>query len=229
MELLCHRCSATLEPDGFYCPQCGAPQVRFVAQESGDLPLNTDIGKDPPLHVPTAERTRLIHWRLAIRIAILVAICVGVLSTLLAAGSVLWVAVGAVVVIGMYHRRQPQAWLDTRIGARIGAVVGLLAASVSLTGNAALLVIQRFAMHQGNQIDLQLTSIVKQAAEHASAMDPQAPVMTFTNFWLSAEGRIGLILLTMGFLSVLILLFAIAGGVLGAQIYRSPRGRKTVH
>lgn len=228
MELVCHRCGSTVEPDGVYCPQCGAPQVRFVAQEPGEVSLNASVGEDTFLHSSGTERTRLIHWKLAIRIALLAAICVGVLSTLLAAGSVLWVAAGAVVVIGIYRRRQPQAWLDPRIGARIGAVVGLLAAFVALAGNAGLLVIQRFAMHQGNQIDVQLTSIVKQAAEHATAMDPQAPVATFTNFWLSAEGRIGLILLTMGFLSVLILLFAIAGGVLGAQIYRSPRSRKAL-
>jgi hypothetical protein len=53
-------------------------------------------------------------------------------------------------------------------------------------------------------------------------------VATFSNFWLSAEGRIGLILLTMAFLSLLIVLFAIAGGVLGGQIYRSSRGSKAL-
>jgi hypothetical protein len=88
------------------------------------------------------------------------------------------------------------------------------------------MVVQRYGLHQGNEIDTQLTSIVKQAAAHAATMDPQAPVLTFTNFWLSAEGRIGLILLTMAFLSVMIVLFAIAGGILGGQIYRSSRSSK---
>ena len=69
---------------------------------------------------------------------------------------------------------------------------------------------------------------MKQATAHAATMDPQAPVTAFANFWLSAEGRIGLILLTMGFLSVLIVLFAIAGGVLGAQIYRPSRSNKAL-
>lgn len=167
-----------------------------------------------------------IHWKLTIQLAGLAAVVVGLLSTMLAAGSVLWVAIGAVIVIGIYHRRQPQALLNPRVGARIGALVGLLAASVAIVGNAALLVVQRYGLHQGGVIDSQLTSIVNQAADHAATIDPQAPVAVFTNFWLSAEGRTGLILMTMAFLSALILLFAVAGGVLGAQIYRSQKNRK---
>lgn len=227
MELVCHRCSATVEPDAFYCQNCGAPQVRFVAPEES----SAVAGGDPATTVQHSEdfsHGNIIQWKTTIRIAAAVALGVGILSTLLAAGSVLWVAAGTVIVIGMYHRRQPRAFLGRRVGARIGALVGLLAAAVALAGNAVFLVIQRYGMHQGKLIDTQLNGIVKQAAVRASAMDPQAPIAMFTNFWLSAEGRIGLILLTMGFLALLIFLFAIAGGVLGAQIYRSPRGRKAI-
>lgn len=224
MESVCYRCGATVDREAPYCNQCGAPQVRYIAQEPEDASVAG--GAAPHSHLDAAERISSIHWKLAIRIALVVATAVGALSALLAAGSVLWVAVGAVIVMGVYRRRRPHALLSSRIGARIGVLVGIIAASVALAGNAILLVIQRFGMRQGNQIDVQLSTIVRQAAEHAASMDPQAPVATFTNFWLSAEGRIGLILLTMAFLSVLIVLFAIAGGVLGAQVYRSPRGRK---
>jgi len=194
-----------------------------VAQElevnSTDAPLLPGV----TMAVPVGS----VHWKQAIRIALSVGIGVGILSALLAAGSVLWVAIGAVVVIGIYRKKLPNALLNARIGGRIGALVGILAASIALAGNALMLVFQRFGLRQGNLIDVQLTSIVKQAAEHATNMDPQAPVATFTSFWLSAEGRVGLILLTMAFLSVLIVIFAIAGGVLGAQVYRSPHNRRS--
>lgn len=169
-----------------------------------------------------------VSWKMAIRIAVLVGTGVGILSALLAAGSVLWVAAGAVVAMGIYHRRRPLTKLGPRVGARVGALLGLIAATVAFAANSVLLVVQRYGLHQGNQIDTQLTAIVKQAAARAATMDPQAPVATFSNFWLSAEGRIGLILLTMAFLSLLIVLFAIAGGVLGGQIYRSSRGSKAL-
>lgn len=169
-----------------------------------------------------------VSWKMAIRIAAVVGTTVGILSSLLAAGSVLWVAVGAVVAIGIYHRRRPLTKLGPRVGARVGALLGLIAAMVAFAANSVLLVVQRYGLHQGNAIDTQLTAIVKQAAARAATMDPQAPVAAFTSFWLSAEGRIGLILLTMAFLSILIMVFAIAGGVLGAQIYRSSRGNNAL-
>lgn len=226
MELVCYRCSATVEPDAFYCQNCGAPQIRYVAQEENAEPgpVNDDGIADPP----EGSDPMPVNWKLTIRIAATVAVGVGILSTLLAAGSVLWVAIGAVIAIGIYHRRQPRTSLSRQSGARVGALVGVLAAAVALAGNAIFLVVQRFGMHQGTLIDTQLTAIVKQAGERAASMDPRAPVAAFTSFWLSAEGRIGLILLTMGFLALLIFLFAIAGGLLGAQIYRPSRARKAI-
>lgn len=214
-----------VDPDANYCLQCGAPQVRFAAQPDDATVVASNSFA---ARVPELETQGAIHWKLTMRIAALAALVAGVLSTLLAAGSVLWVAVAAIFVIGAYRRRQPLAVLPPRAGARIGALMGLMAVAVALAGNAIFLVIQRFGMHQGNLIDTQLTAIVKQAAERATTMDSQAPIAAFTNFWLSAEGRIGLILLTMGFLSLLILLFAMAGGAIGAQIYRSPRERKAI-
>ncbi|MHB1841249.1 MAG: hypothetical protein ACYCPD_15935 [Acidobacteriaceae bacterium] len=224
--MVCHRCNTTLDPEAYYCPTCGAPQIRYVADEGEAVQIAAGASVD--IRAAAAGSGSSISWKMAIRIAALVGTGVGILSALLAAGSVLWVAVGAVVVMGTYHRRRPLTLLGPRVGARVGALLGLIAATVAFAANAMLLVVQRYGMRQGNEIDTQLTSIVKQAAAHAATMDPQAPVAAFTNFWLSAEGRIGLILLTMAFLSVLIVLFAIAGGVLGAQIYRSSRSNKAL-
>ncbi|MES2220664.1 MAG: hypothetical protein V4587_06830 [Acidobacteriota bacterium] len=226
MDLVCHRCSATLEPETYYCPECGAPQIRYVAEQGESTQTVPGVSVD--IQAGAATSGAFLSWKMAIRIAAVVGTIVGILSALLAAGSVLWVALGAVLAMGIYHRRRPLAKLGPRIGARVGALLGLIAATVAIAANSALLIVQRYGLHQGTQIDTQLTAIVKQAAARAATMDPQAPVKAFTNFWLSAEGRIGLILLTMAFLSLLIVLFAIAGGVLGGQIYRSPRGGKAL-
>ncbi|HTU49028.1 MAG TPA: zinc ribbon domain-containing protein [Acidobacteriaceae bacterium] len=226
MDLVCHRCSATLDPEAYYCPECGAPQIRYVADEGEAAQSMPGVSLD--IQAGAVGTGTSVSWKMAIRIAAMVGTAVGVLSAVLAAGSVLWVAVGAVVAMGIYHRRRPLTKLGPRVGARVGALLGLIAATVAFAANSVLLVVQRYGLHQGTEIDTQLTSIVKQAAARAATMDPQAPVTSFTNFWLSAEGRIGLILLTMAFLSLLIVLFAIAGGVLGAQIYRSSRGNKAL-
>ena len=226
MDMVCHRCSATLDPEAYYCPECGAPQIRYVADEGETAQAMSGTGVD--IQAGAAGASASVSWKMVIQIAIVVGTAVGVLAAVLVAGSVLWVAVGGVVAMGIYHRRRPLTKLAPRVGARVGALLGLIAASVAFATNSVLLVVQRYGLHQGNEIDSQLTAVVKQAAARAATMDPQAPVTSFSNFWLSPEGRIGLILLTMAFLSVLIVLFAIAGGVLGAQIYRSSRGNKAL-
>lgn len=215
MEAICHRCSATVEPDAQYCQACGAPQIRYVAQEEPAAPIAV-----PAKHAASAVFGGVV-WPVAIRTSLTVALVTGALTTLLAPGSILWVTGGAFLAIRLYARRTPHHPLPRRSGLRIGGLVGLLTAAVALCGNSIFLVIQRFVLHQGSAIDTQLTSIVTQAAGRASSIDPQAPVALLTSFWLSPEGRTGLILLTMAFLSVLIVLFAIAGGVFGAQMTRS--------
>ncbi len=90
MEFVCHRCSATLDPDAFYCQNCGAPQIRFVPQEENPESANGEATGRASFSLD-AEHSGPIDWKLAIQIATLVALGVGILSTLLAAASVLWV------------------------------------------------------------------------------------------------------------------------------------------
>jgi hypothetical protein len=225
MELVCYRCNATVEPDANYCVNCGAPQIRFVPESEAASESAADAA---PLVAQDAGRGGPILWKTAIQAAAGIGIAAGVLSVLIAAGSILWVALAGFIAIRIYRRRLPHASLARRTGARIGAMVGVLSAAVALAGNGVFLIIQRYGMRQGHLLDDQLTRVVKEAANRAAAMDPSAPAATFVHFWLSAEGRVGLVLLAMGFLSVLILLFAIAGGMVGAHVYRSPNGRRAV-
>lgn len=222
MGHVCHRCSAQVPPGALYCSECGAPQLQFVASEEVADAVATSSG-DGQRRALGIEHRGVIYWKTAIRIALVAALVAGLLSSVLAAASVLWVVVAGVLAMAAYRRRLPYAVLAPRVGARIGALFGLMAAAIAVAGNAVFLVIQRYGLHQGAEIDHQLTTIVTQAAARAGAMDPEAPVAMFTNFWLSPQGRVGLILLTMGFLAALIIVFAIVGGVLGAQIFRTNR------
>jgi Na+/proline symporter len=225
MELVCYRCNATVEPDANYCVNCGAPQIRFVPEGEASAESAADAA---PLVARDAVRGGPILWKTAVPAAAGIAFAAGVLSALMAAASILWVALAGFIAIRLYRRRLPHASLARRTGARIGALVGVLSAAVALAGNGVLLIIQRYGLHQGHLLDEQLTRVVTEAANRATAMDPSAPAATFAHFWLSAEGRVGLELAAMGLLSVLILLFAIAGGLVGAHVYRSPNGRRAV-
>ena len=159
MDLVCHRCSATLEPESYtYCLACGAPQIRYVADDGEAAQAMPGVSVN--LQAGATGTGASISWKLAIRIAGVVGTAVGVLSAVLAAGSVLWVAVGAVEAMRNYHRRLPLTKQGPRVVDRVGALLGLIAATVAFAANSVLLVIQRYGLHQGNQIDTQLTAIV---------------------------------------------------------------------
>jgi len=221
MHLLCHRCGDTLAGEASFCPQCGAPQLRFTPPEVA--PPSTGQAADrsnPPAGVERSD----IQWKSAIRIAASVSLAVGLLSSILALGSLLWVMGGAVLVIALYRRRVPYAILQPSLGARIGVVTGTMTAACAVAINTLLLVFQRYGLHQGNLLDASLNSTVQQAINRASTgTEAQAQVTTTLAFLLSPEGKAGMVLAGMACIALIILLLSIAGGVLGAQFYRNRR------
>ncbi len=223
MHLLCHRCGDTLAGNASFCPQCGAPQLRFTPPEVAPLsstgPAAADRS-DPPVGVERGD----IQWKSAIRIAASVSLAVGLLSSILALGSLVWVMGGAVLVIALYRRRVPYAVLQPSLGARIGVVTGTMTAAIAVAINTLLLVVQRYGLHQGNLLDASLNSTVQQAISRASTgTEAQAQVTTTLAFLLSPEGKAGMVLAGMACIALIILLLSIAGGVLGAQFYRNRR------
>jgi hypothetical protein len=137
-------------------------------------------------------------------------------------GGLVWVLGGGVLVVALYHRRVPYAVLQPSLGARIGVVTGTLTAAIAVLGNTVLLLLQRYGMHQGKMLDEALTTTVQQAMGRAAAdSGAQAQVAAVANFLLSPEGRAGMVLLGMALVAFIILLLSIAGGMLGAQIYRN--------
>ncbi|HEY2497592.1 MAG TPA: zinc-ribbon domain-containing protein, partial [Candidatus Angelobacter sp.] len=76
MDLVCHRCGATLSTPELFCPHCGAPQLRFESTEE-QTPYPGDANG-------AAARTgQWIAWRPAVQAALIVALPVGILSSLL--------------------------------------------------------------------------------------------------------------------------------------------------
>ncbi|MGC9291592.1 MAG: zinc ribbon domain-containing protein [Acidobacteriaceae bacterium] len=227
MGLVCHRCGDALARDASFCPQCGAPQLRFTPPEPDGTAADGSPGGRP--RVVVTGRSVDIQWKYAIQIAALVSLGVGLLSSILAVGSLLWVMGGAVLVIALYHRRVPYAVLQPSLGARLGVVTGTLTAAIAVVSNTVLLLVQRYGLHQGKLLDETLTNTVRQAMDRAaSGTEAQAQVTAAIAFLLSPEGRAGMVLLGMALIAFIILLLSIAGGVLGTQIYRHRQGAQPI-
>jgi hypothetical protein len=219
MELACHRCGATLASPEIFCPHCGAPQLRFEANEdvgSYDVTANTPRGK------------QMVAWRPAVQAALMVGVPVGLLSSLLDF-SILWVLVGGFCAIALYQRKATPL-VNPGIGWRIGMLVGGLAAFFSTFVDGVTMVFERYGLHRGASIDQKLIALTQQMTDQMVHQNPEAAqqIPWFIHFWLSPDGHAAVVLLMSAFAAIMMIAFSSIGGALGARVLGA-RARLSIH
>src|SRR5215470_3281053 len=221
MDLACHRCGATLTTPELFCPHCGAPQLLF------------EPGEDHPQHPakgnPSSLRgNQLVAWRPAVQAALIVALPVGLLSSLLDFG-ILWVLVGGFCVIALYQRKAA-LMVNPGGGWRIGMLVGILAAFLSGLVDGLSMVIQRYGLHHGASIDQKLVALTQQMTDQMVHQNPEAAqqIPWFIHFWLSPDGHAAVVLFMTGFAAVMMVAFSSIGGAVGARVLGA-RKRLSIH
>jgi hypothetical protein len=159
----------------------------------------------------------IVSWKAAVVSALLVAVPVGLLSSILDFGA-LWVIGGGIAAVSLYRRRV--GVLPTnRMGWRIGGLLGVLAAFISTASYSLKLLVQRYVLHSG-ELDQQLHSVAQQFADQINRSDPQtaAAMAQLSHFWLSPDGAAAIVLGTAAVSAFSMILFAAAGGAIGARI-----------
>ena len=218
MEPLCHRCGNPLHEAESFCSHCGAPQLVVDTSEPVGPQVPTQrLGGD-------AGRTQ---WRIGITSALLLAIPVGLLSALSGGMSSLLVIAGGFGTIFLYRRRT-NGITDGRMGWRLGAILGMAAATIATATDAVQLLVERYGLHHAAEIDAQFQSVAQQMADQAlktntEAMQ-QAPqlVHAWATFWLSGDGHVAIQLLTATIVSLGMVLFAATGGAIAGRVF-APR------
>ncbi|HEY0758876.1 MAG TPA: hypothetical protein VGD59_06435 [Acidisarcina sp.] len=217
MELLCHRCGGTLVPHDPFCPNCGAPQLRIEEGAEGVEPFDAARADQP------GKEGREASWRDAILAGLVFSIPVGLLSSNLlplASGLCLWVVAGSVAAVNLYRRRAALALLNTRVGIRIGMVLGLAAALLCSTANGAMMVLERYALHRGGQPDKEVEILIAALmASYAQNPNSQATMPGFPAALISPEGRAAAMLFATFAWAASIFLFSVIGGALGAKVF----------
>jgi hypothetical protein len=210
----CHRCSGLLDEEGTFCPHCAAPQLCVEPLQETAEPI------PGPIHA-FAHTRRSIDWQKIIRLALWMAIPVGLIAPFFFP----LVIAGPIVLISMYQRRRPGAPLDGKSGFRIGSLLGVLAAYVSAFGLAGWQLFERYSLHHGSALDAQFAMQVQQSAEATQRMAQgnsvnaqQARVML--DFFLSPDGRVTYTFFYTAALAFGIVLLAGLGGMLGARLTR---------
>ena len=218
MERLCHRCSSPLRDDDPFCPHCGAPQLVVEPSDSSLVQQSAPRFR--------GEGQGGVHWRAAIASALLVAIPVGLLSALTHTTSFLFVMVGGFAAIALYRRRTSAA-TDGRIGWRVGCVLGIASAFFATAAWAAQLVIERYLLHNGAEIDKLFNAAAQQQVEYwtkASAQQgPQPPevmhaMKSVADFMLSPDGHAASQLTTAIVMTISMILFAAVAGAIAGRV-----------
>jgi hypothetical protein len=233
MQETCHRCGGELQAgsgESPFCPHCGAPQLFLSLEnqsvEAGGEPsggMANAIGETTNTAPP--PRPRQVEWKTAIRCAALVAgvgsalalgsVRVSLLSTL----SLMWFMSASLITLGIYQKRLPAAWMDVRVGTKIGVVVGIcLALGLGLAIAGAGL-IARFWLHGMGSFDSEMAARIQEAIRNSTTPVPAEML----GFLASPEFRAGMMVVGFAFLSAILMVLSILGGAF-AGFLRTRRG-----
>ncbi len=221
MEITCTRCNQTVQAENCFCPVCGLPQLVYTADATQ--------GQGQPDRWNEAVRDAgSVDWKPALRSALLLAVPAGLVCNMLSpvsiAGLPLMAATGAWAVV-LYVRGQRPAWITIGAGARIGLVTGLLGGWTAAASTGVTLFALRFWFHAGRFYDDIWQNLVnQQMSQQWTSMGVDAQTVAQMKAWLlPPEGRAGWLLAAILVLTVALLLFAVAGGALGARLLARSR------
>jgi hypothetical protein len=216
MEATCNRCHQSVPADSCFCPTCGLPQLVYESDEAASATAERWTG--------TVHDAATVEWKPALRVAMLLAVPTGLLScgqSPVWPLSLLWMAAASAWAVTLYARRQRPGWVTMGAGARIGLVTGLLAGWFAFAASGAALYAMRF-FGAGKEFDDPWQAVVAQASQQWQSMSPDAQTAaafkSITRWLLTPEGRAGSVLGLLTVMEMALLLFAVAGGAIGARL-----------
>jgi hypothetical protein len=217
MDPVCHRCGTALGSPELFCPHCGAPQLRVEATDEQTAYPGNDGNSGGRV------ASQLIAWRPAVQAALIVAVPVGVLSSLLDFG-VLWVLAGGFCTVALYQRKT-FSMANGSSGWRLGMLAGVFAAFVSSLTDGLSMLLERYGLHRGTLIDQRLSSLTQQMTDQMVHQNPEAAqqIPWFIHFWVSPDGHAAVVLFMSAFAAVMMVGFSIIGAALGARVLGARR------
>jgi len=133
--------------------------------------------------------------------------------------SLLWIMSGSVIALAIYQKRRPAAWIDMRVGARIGVLVGLCMALGLGIAVAGWGLVARFGLHSMGGFDAAMSTQMQEAIRKSTTPIPPEAL----GLVRSPEFRAGMMLAVFGFVSVCLLAMSALGGAF-AGLLRTRRG-----
>jgi hypothetical protein len=207
MEHSCDRCGALVEDGIPFCKQCNAPQIRV-----GRAFAEGVSGLEHPSQGLSHAGATAIQWSQALPSAALAGLIAAVLMFIpLGAFGLGMIAAGVLAVL-FYRRRNADANLSPGMGARLGAISGMLGFGIF----AVFTSVEVLVFHSGGQLRAALLEAVQQSASRTA--DPQA--QQILDYLKSPPGLALVMVLGLAVMFVVFLIFSSLGGALGAVLLR---------
>jgi hypothetical protein len=225
MEITCTRCHQTVPDGNCFCSSCGLPQLVYTS----------DGAPGYSAAEPFTEAVRdagSIHWRSAIRAAVILGVPAGILCSEpspLSGFGLFWMAAAAAWAVVLYVRSEKPAWITMSAGARIGMVTGIMAGWLAFAISGGVLFVQRCFLHRAGELDSFWKTRVDMSQQLTSgfSMGDAAQAQAFHDQYgawlLTPQGRAGMWAATLAVSSFFLLLFALCGGALGARMVARSR------
>ena len=212
-----------MQQEDSYCPACGLPQIVY----SDDAAASAS---EPDRWQDEVHGDNAVDWRMAARAILPMAIPAGILFSVLSPAGLLGLLLmgaAAAWAVALYARGPRSVRIDAHAGARLGLVCGLLAGAIAFSASGCQLLAKRYILHQGSQIDAEWKSFVDLDAQFSNrfagwlgtgdAAQIRAQEAQQQSWMLSPQGHAAIVIADLGFASILLALFAMAGGALGAR------------
>ncbi len=206
MEHPCYKCGASVEDGTPFCPRCSAPQIRVAGPEAP-----APVGVTPEVaieqyasHAPPQPSS--LEWPQALPsagIALLAAIFLILVGMPAGLGML---AAGFLSVV-LYRRRCPTTHVTAGMGARLGALTGVLG-----FGAVAVMLAMWTAFRSGKEIHDALQNYIQQYAAHSSDPHMQQVLELFN----TPEGFTFIMILSLIMTLAAFLIFSSLGGAIGA-------------
>lgn len=211
MERQCHHCNAAVPEGAPFCAACGAPQIRVVAPQTAPPPAPEHGFTAPPLPPPAYGSAAHVSWGTAFKKCLIAAATLIAVLMLLRVPLLIFLAIpaGGWFAAYLYSRSLP---VTGGIGARIGAVTGLIAYVFYALITAAAMVFQRE----------RLLDEVKRAMTEAASRNPDPQAQQIVQKMMTPEGIA--VLITLGAI-VMLFMFLILSSVGGAIGGATSKGR----
>jgi hypothetical protein len=219
----CYRCGASLEEQAPFCPSCGAAQIRVTPEQQTPEQPQPNLAVSTPPEIsgasvqvqPSGKIQRKSFLPTALPLAFLTS-----LVFLLSPRFGWLVLVGTVAWGTLRHQRRYADHISSGMGARLGALMGLLTFGFSLLLGTLFFALSLFLGHNGNEFREEMVKQVQQAA--ARAPDPQAQEVM--RWFTTSQGLMVLVGLALFIFFILFLVSATAtGAVVGAVVGKKPR------